>query len=77
MNDGGVAEADVHGGRAGDALERLVERLETEGARLLGTRLHVGLVDLHHVRAGGEQVADLLVHGAARNPCAAASRLPP
>ena len=32
-------------------------------ARLLRPRLHVGLVDLHDVGAGGEQVLDLLVHG--------------
>jgi hypothetical protein len=28
-----------------------------------GPRLHVGLVELHHVGAGGEQVADLRVYG--------------
>ena len=32
-------------------------------ARLLRPRLHVGLVDLHDVGAGGEQVADLGVDG--------------
>jgi hypothetical protein len=32
-------------------------------ARRFRARLHVRLVDLHHVGAGGEQVADLLVDG--------------
>ena len=59
MNDCRVAETDVHGGRAGDALERAVERLQAKLARLLRPRLHVGLVDLHDVGAGVEQVADL------------------
>ena len=62
MDDRGIAETDVHGGGAGHALERLVERVEPERARFLGPRLHVGLVDLHDVGAGSEQVADLLVH---------------
>ena len=46
-----------------DAVERGVERLQAVLARLLGPRLHVGLVDLHDVGAGGEQVPDLGVHG--------------
>ena len=36
MDDRRVAEADVHGGGAADALERAVERLQAELARLLG-----------------------------------------
>jgi len=63
VDDGGVTEADVDRGRARDALERTVERREAVCARLLGPRLHVRLVDLHDVRAGREQVADLLVDG--------------
>ena len=41
----------------------MVERLDTVFTRLVGARLHVGLVDLHHVSAMGEQVADFLVEG--------------
>ena len=47
-----------------DAVERAVERREPVLARLLGPRLHVGLVDLHDVGAGGEEVVDLVVDGA-------------
>ena len=39
----------MHGGRARDSVERPVERLEAVFAGLLGPRLHVRLVDLHHV----------------------------
>ena len=54
-----IAEAQVHGGRAGDALERAVERRKAVGLGLLGPRLHPGLVELHDVGAGREQVLDL------------------
>ena len=59
MYDRRVAEANMYGGGARDAVERAIERAETKGARLLGTRLHVGLVDLHDVGAGVEQIANL------------------
>ena len=62
VDDGRVAEADVHARRAGDALERAVERLQAVLARLLGTGLHVGFVDLHDVSTRGKEVADFLVH---------------
>ena len=61
MNDRGIAEADMHGRGAGDAIERAVEGLQPELARLVRSRLHIGLVDLHDVGAGREQVLDLLV----------------
>ena len=69
VDDRGIAEADVHRRRALDAFERAIERLEAELPRLLGPRLHVRLVDLDDVRAGGEQIADLgierdrVIHG--------------
>ena len=59
VDDRGIAEADVHRGRARHAVERGVERLQPVAARLLRPRLHVGLVDLHDVGAGREQVLDL------------------
>jgi hypothetical protein len=59
MNDGGIAEADMHRCHAFDTVERRVERLEPVLARLLWPRLHVGLVDLHDVGAGRKQVPDL------------------
>ena len=63
MDDGRIAEADVHRGRARHPVERPVERLEAIAARLLGPRLHIGLVDLHDVGAGGKQVLDLGIDG--------------
>ena len=57
-----VAEADVQGGGALDALERALQRLDAELARLLGAGLHPRLVELDDVRAGGEQVEDLGAH---------------
>ncbi len=59
VDQGRVTEADVHGGLALHPVERAVQRLQAIVARLLGPGLHVGLVDLHHVGAGGEQVVDL------------------
>ena len=47
--------------RAGDAVEGALHRRHTELPRLLRPRLHVGLVDLHDIGAGGEEVADLLI----------------
>ena len=45
-----------------DALQRPVDRLHAIGARRIGPGLQVGLVELHDVGAGGEEVAHLLVH---------------
>ncbi len=61
VDDRGIAEADVQRGRAGDAVERALDRGDAEFARLVGPGLHVGLVDLHDVGAGGEEILDLLV----------------
>ena len=62
VDDRRVAEADVDARRARHALQRAVERREAVLPRLFRPRLHVGLVDLHHVGASGKQVLDLLVH---------------
>ena len=56
-----VAEARVQRGRAADAVEGAVDDLDRVLARLLRPRLHPRLVDLDHVGARGEEVADLLV----------------
>ena len=61
MDDRRVAEADMHGGHAVDALERPVQRREAIVRRRAGPRLHVGLIDLHNVGAGREQILDLRV----------------
>ena len=63
MDDRGVAEADVDRGRPSLAVERAVERGTAVLARLLRAGLHVRLVDLHDVRAGREEVGDLVVDG--------------
>ena len=62
LDHGRVAEAEVQRGLALHALQRPVDRLHRVGARGLGPGLHVGLVELHDVGAGGEEVPDLLVH---------------
>ena len=59
VHHGGIAEAQMHRDRAGDAVERAVERLEPVLPGLVGMLLHPRLVDLHHVGAGGEQILDL------------------
>ena len=59
MDDRGVAEAYVDRRRACHALECAIERFEPELPRLLGPRLHVGLVDLDDVGARRKEVADL------------------
>ena len=59
MDDRGVPEADVDGGRTGDAVERGVERREAVLAGRLGPRLHVRLIDLDQVGTGRVQVLDL------------------
>src|SRR3989449_6889826 len=62
VDDGGVAEADVHRRGSGNAFECAVEGRKAVPAGLLRPRLHVGLVDLHDVGAGGEQIANFFVH---------------
>ncbi len=62
MDQGRVAEADVHAGLARHAFQGPVQGLDAVFVRLLGPGLHVGLVQLHVVRARREQVHDLLVH---------------
>ena len=63
MHDVRVAEARVQRSRALDTLEGAVDGRKRKPLRLLGARLQIRLVDLHDVRARGEQVAHLLVHG--------------
>ena len=61
VNRVGVAEAEMQRGLAVHALQRPVDRLHRIGARRLGPGLHIGLIELHDVGAGGEEVLDLLV----------------
>jgi hypothetical protein len=63
VDDGGIAKADVDGGRAGDSVQGPIQRVQAELAGLFRARLHVRFVDLHDIGAGREQIADLLVHG--------------
>ena len=63
VHDGGIAEAQMYRDRAGDAIERAVERGKPMLARLVGVLLHPRLVDLHDVGAGREQILDLGVDG--------------
>jgi hypothetical protein len=74
VDDRGIAEADVHGGGAGHALERAVERLDAVAPCGLGPRLQVGFVELHDVGAGGEEILHFLVHRPRRRPARARSR---
>ena len=53
----------MNGGRAGDALQRALHRLEPVALGLLGPRLHPGIVELHHVGTGREQIFDLVIKG--------------
>ena len=62
MDDGSVAKADMHRRGAFNAFERLIERSQSVRTRLLRTRLHVWLIDLHYVRTGCEQIPDLRIH---------------
>ncbi len=62
VNDGGIAETNVDRGWPFHAVQCGVECLEAEFARLLRPRLHVGLVNLNNVGAGGEQIFDLGVY---------------
>src|SRR5437773_12171255 len=63
MNDVGVAEAGVKDGRALDALERTVDRLDCVFTRGLRARLEVRLVDLDDVGSGCLEIVQLLVDG--------------
>jgi hypothetical protein len=63
VDDRGIAEADVHRRRAADSFQCTIERAQPVLARLLRPRLHIRLVDLHHIGAGGEELAYLLIHG--------------
>ena len=63
VDDRRVAEAQVHRGRAVDAVQRPVERREPVRAGRLRAGLQVGLVELDDVGARREQVLDLRVHG--------------
>jgi len=49
----------MHRRRPADARQRPIERLDPVFARLLRPRLHPGLVDLHDIGAGREQILDL------------------
>ena len=62
MDDGGITKTDMHGRCAAHAIERGIEPGETELPRLLWPRLHIGLVDLHNISAGGKQLFDLGIH---------------
>ena len=61
MDDGRVPEADMHGGRAGNALQRPVQHRDAVRTCLLRPGLQVGLVQLDDVGSGFEQVPDLVV----------------
>jgi len=63
VDDVRVPKAGVQRGGARDPLQRAVDRPDGEALRLLRACLEVWLVELHDVRARGEQVAHLLVHG--------------
>ena len=63
VDDGGVAEADVDGGRARSRRRAPGRAPDAPCSRLVGAGLHVGLVDLHDVGAGREEVLDLGVDG--------------
>ena len=56
VDDRRVAEADVDGGRSGHAVEGPRQRGDAVLPGLLGTGLHVRLVDLDHVGAGREEI---------------------
>ena len=60
---GRVAETKMDGGFALHAFERAIQRLQSELPRFVRNSLHVRLVDLHDVGAGGEQILDLFVDG--------------
>ena len=62
VHDRCIAEAQMHCDRAGDAVERAVERLQAVFARLVRMLLHPRLVDLHDVGACREQILDLVVN---------------
>ena len=56
-----IAEAEVHDGRPGDTVQRAVDGRHPVFASAVRPRLEVRLVELHEIRAGGLEVAQLLV----------------
>ena len=62
-HDGGIAEAEMHHRRHGDALQRAVDRLHRIAAGEIGIVAHPGLVELDHVGAGLLQIERLGVDG--------------
>src|SRR5262245_24065931 len=56
-----IAEARVEDGGPADAVERAVDGVGRARARWLRRRLEVGLIDLHDVRAGCFEMAELVV----------------
>ena len=63
-----VAVADVHGGRAGQALVGPLERRDAPRRHVVQVDVEGGLVELDDVDAGGLQLARLLVQRSARTP---------
>src|SRR5262249_28736372 len=61
VDDGRIPEADVYRRRPRYSLEGAVQCRETKRACLFRPRLHVRLIDLHNIRAGGAQVADFRI----------------
>lgn len=61
LDDRGIARADMHRRRPGGALQRGGQRVQPVVRGGPGAGLHPGLVQLHHVGAGGEETGDLLV----------------
>ena len=59
---GGVAEAEMHHRRHGDALQRAVDHLDGVALGFLGIVAQPRLVELDHVGAGLDQLVRLLVH---------------
>ena len=62
-HDGGVAEAQMHHGRHGDALQRAVDGLHRVAFCQFRIVAHPGLVELDHVGAGLLQVQRLGIDG--------------
>src|SRR5205807_9289535 len=58
-----VADAVMHDSGPGYAIKGAVDRAQAERTCYLRARLHIGFVDLHDIRPGIEEIADLLVHG--------------
>src|SRR5262245_51411663 len=52
----------MDGSRTSDSIEGAIQRSQTVAPRFLGTRLHVGLVDLNDVRAGRKEILNFFIH---------------